>query len=116
MGNSIVSTVSKYSTHVVNVMLDTGKLLRDITVMVDEKLHIGVHKLEHLLTINSAIMLVNLIIIFIMMFCIIMWCIFHYCEWTTPEADVDQEPPAYSIESATMDEKATRNKEDGYQV
>ncbi|CAF1691550.1 unnamed protein product, partial [Adineta ricciae] len=100
MGNSIVSTISKYSTHVVNVMLDTGKLLCDITVMVDEKLHIGVHKLEHLLTINSAIML----------------CIFHYCEWTTPEAYVDQEPPAYSIESATMDEKATRNKEDGYQV
>ncbi|CAF1260085.1 unnamed protein product [Adineta ricciae] len=112
-----VSKVSNYDTQIISYnSCDAAKLLEQITVVINENVRNGVHKLVSVLAVNNTVMLINMLLLSLMIVAIVIWCLFQHCRSAVVEICVMDEPSAYSIDTPASAKKSPEKNEDGYKV
>ena len=112
-----LSKIVNYEEHMIRVKLcDTKKMVRDITVVIDEKIRNGVQKLLDLVAVHNTFMLIYMLVFSIIVIAFIIWHLFYDCRSMPAGTGVVDQPPAYSIDTPGSNKKYSKGNEDEFKV
>ena len=112
-----LSKIVNYEEHMIRVKLcDTKKMVRDITAVIDEKIHHGFQKLLNFVLVHNTMMLIHMLILSFIVSAFITWHVLYHCRSKPADTCVVDQPPAYSIDTPGSNKKSSKSNEDEYKV
>ena len=112
-----LSKIINYEATMIKVNLaDTEKMVRQITAVVDEKIHTGFQKLLNLVSVHIKVTLIYVLMLSFIVSAIITWHVLYHCRSKPADTCVVDQPPAYSIDTPGSNKKSSKSNEDEYKV
>lgn len=116
MGFQLSKIINYEATSIKVNLADTRKMVRQITAVIDEKIHNGFQKLLNLVSVHNKMMLIHMLILSFIVSAFITWHVLYHCRSKPAETGVVDQPPAYSIDTPGAIKKSSKSNEDEYKV